>query len=346
MKTSEMFPQKERSLPSFEDVKGHTSIVRLVGRNVVLKKNAGKHVGLCPFHNEKTPSFTVNETKRFFHCFGCGAHGDAFDYLRLAQGMGLHEALEHLAIEAGMVSDHEGRKRPTRQPIAPQAVRDDQDERNRIDFARRKWCEAVALTDSPADVYLRARGLRPGSDGWPPSLRSHPALKHGPTGLLLPALIAAITIWPGRNVVGVHRTFLRMDGRDKAPVSNNKMMLGKCAGGAVRLAPAASELLVCEGIETALGVQQGTGKPVWACLSTGGMKTVILPPEVETVIIAADGDEPGEEAAQEAARRFIAEGRTAKIARPPKGMDFNDMLQLPGNVAVISDNRRRMKANG
>ena len=124
------------------------------------------------------------------------------------------------------------------------------------------------------------------------------------------------------------------------------MMLGKCAGGAVRLAPAMPELLLCEGIETGLSLRQATGKTVWACMSTSGLKSVILPPEVETVIIAADGDEPGEKAAQEAARRFIAEGRTVKIARPPKGMDFNDMLQLPGDVAVISDHRRRIRANG
>ncbi|MCH9051561.1 MAG: hypothetical protein IIA72_10820, partial [Proteobacteria bacterium] len=137
MNVREAFPKKEWSGPSFEDVKARTSMVVLVGRNVALKKNGPDHFGLCPFHNEKTPSFKINEAKRSFHCFGCGAHGDAFDYLRRTQGMELHEALEHLAIEAGMVSDHEGRKRPTRQPIAPQAVRDDQDERNRIDFARR-----------------------------------------------------------------------------------------------------------------------------------------------------------------------------------------------------------------
>ncbi len=57
-----------------------------------------------------------------------------------------------------------------------------------------------------------------------------------------------------------------------------------------------------------------------------------------------DGDEPGEKAAEEAASRFYREGRRVKIARPPKGMDFNDLLQLPSDVAVISDQRRR--ANG
>ena len=80
--------------PSIEDVKERTSIVGLIGRYVALKKHAGKPFGLCPFHNEKTPSFTVNEAKRTFHCFGCEAHGDAFDFLHRAQGMELHRPFE------------------------------------------------------------------------------------------------------------------------------------------------------------------------------------------------------------------------------------------------------------
>ena len=135
-----------------------------------------------------------------------------------------------------------------------------------------------------------------------------------------------------------------MDGKGKAPVTKPKMMIGRCGGAAVRLAPAGPELVLSEGIETGLSVQQATNKPVWATLSTSGLHSIILPPEVKTVIIAADADEKGEEAAQKAAKRFLAEGRTVKIARPPKGMDFNDLLQLPPDVAVISDQRRR--ANG
>ncbi len=113
-------------------------------------------------------------------------------------------------------------------------------------------------------------------------------------------------------------------------------MLGKCAGGAVRLAPAGPELVLSEGIETGLSVQQATGLPVWATLSTSGLRAVILPPATTVVTIAADGDEAGEVAAQAAARRFIAEGRAVKIARPPKGMDFNDLLLKPGNVIPFS----------
>ncbi len=290
----------------------------------------------CPAHDDREPSLSVRDGvdgEPVVNCFaGCGWR-DIKDVLR-ARGL-LPERSNNQAPQ------------PRRYQTPPKALErrpDDAEQQQRTEFALQKWREAVALTDSPAEVYLRERGLKPGPDGWAASLRYHPTLKHGFTGLLLPALIAAVTIWPDRNVVGIHRTFLRADGRGKAPVTKPKMMLGRCGGGAVRLAPAWPELVLSEGLETGLSVQQSTGKPAWAALSTAGLKAVRLPPEVETVIIAADGDKPGEEAAQEAARRFVAEGRTAKIARPPVGMDFNDLLQLPDGVAVISDQRRR--ANG
>jgi phage/plasmid primase-like uncharacterized protein len=137
----------------------------------------------------------------------------------------------------------------------------------------------------------------------------------------------------------VHRTFITVDGSGKAPVGQAKMMLGPCAGGAVRLAPAAEELILAEGIETALSVLQANRKPTWACLSVSGLKAVILPPEVKTVTIAADGDKPGDKAAEEAASRLYREGREVRIARPPHGYDFNDLLRLPENVVPFPGHR-------
>ena len=173
----------------------------------------------CPVHADHAPSLSIRDGvygETVFNCFAGCNWCDIKDALR-ADG---------LLPERGSSNAPE-RRRPPRAAPRP----DDSDQQQRIEFARRKWREAVPLTDSPAEVYLRERGLEPGPDGWPPSLRYHPALKHGPTGLLLPALVAAITIWPSRNVVGVHRTFLRMDGRAKAPVSRPKMMIGRCGGG-------------------------------------------------------------------------------------------------------------------
>jgi DNA primase len=86
-------------------------------------------------------------------------------------------------------------------------------------------------------------------------------------------------------------------------------------------------LMIGEGIETCLAAMQATGSAAWAALSTSGLRSLKLPRDVRDVIILADGDEPGEAAAQVAALRWKREGRRVRIARPPKGMDFNDLLK-------------------
>jgi phage/plasmid primase-like uncharacterized protein len=140
-------------------------------------------------------------------------------------------------------------------------------------------------------------------------------------------MIAAVAVWPERRPCAVHRTFLDPSGR-KAPIEPVRMTLGRCRGGAVRLAEATNVLMVGEGIETCLSAMQATGLPAWAALSTGGLQTLDLPQEVKEIIILADGDEPGEMAAQAAARRWNSGQRRVRIARPPSGMDFNDLLNV------------------
>src|SRR5690348_11017714 len=86
-----------------EDLRGRVSILDVVGRRVRLtRKWRGEATGLCPFHNEKTPSFTVNEDKGFFHCFGCGAHGDVIGFVMRTENLSFPEAVERLANEAGL----------------------------------------------------------------------------------------------------------------------------------------------------------------------------------------------------------------------------------------------------
>jgi DNA primase len=84
--------------------------------------------------------------------------------------------------------------------------------------------------------------------------------------------------------------------------------------------------MVGAGIETCLAAMQATGKPAWAALSTSGLLTLDLPKQVRDVIVLADGDEAGEAAARACALRWKRESRRVRIARPPSGMDFNDML--------------------
>ncbi|MDA8232408.1 MAG: DNA primase [Magnetospirillum sp.] len=85
-----------------EDLRSRVSLAAVVGRRVKLVRKGREHHGLCPFHNEKTPSFTVNEDKGFYHCFGCGAHGDAIGFAMRAGHLSFTEAVETLAAEAGL----------------------------------------------------------------------------------------------------------------------------------------------------------------------------------------------------------------------------------------------------
>ena len=84
------------------ELRSRVGLVDLVGRRVKLVKRGREHTGLCPFHNEKTPSFTVSEDKGFYHCFGCQAHGGAIDFVIATEGLSFPEAVERLAAEAGM----------------------------------------------------------------------------------------------------------------------------------------------------------------------------------------------------------------------------------------------------
>ena len=85
------------------DLLNRVDIVDVVGRYVPLKKGGANFMGLCPFHSEKSPSFTVSPTKQFFHCFGCGAHGTAIGFLIDYSGMGFVDAVKDLAQGVGML---------------------------------------------------------------------------------------------------------------------------------------------------------------------------------------------------------------------------------------------------
>jgi DNA primase len=85
-----------------DEIKSRCNIVDVIGRHVVLKKTGNNHKGLCPFHNEKTPSFVVSEDKQIFTCFGCGATGDVIEFTRRYNNLDFHEAIERLASEYGV----------------------------------------------------------------------------------------------------------------------------------------------------------------------------------------------------------------------------------------------------
>lgn len=85
-----------------DELRARTSLSALIGRSVKLRRAGNEWTACCPFHKEKTPSFTVSDEKGFYHCFGCGAHGDAIRWLSDAKGMEFFDAVRELADAAGM----------------------------------------------------------------------------------------------------------------------------------------------------------------------------------------------------------------------------------------------------
>ena len=96
-----------------EELRGRVSITDIVGRRVrLIRKGRGEATGLCPFHNEKTPSFTVNDKKGFFYCFGCHEKGDAVGFVMKTEGLSFPEAVEKLAREVNLPVPRASETRP------------------------------------------------------------------------------------------------------------------------------------------------------------------------------------------------------------------------------------------
>ena len=192
---------------------------------------------------------------------------------------------------------------------------------NTSDAALALWKSSQPVKNTTAETYLLHRAI---TLSLPSSLRFHPALKHPDTGLKFPTLVAAVQGRQGK-VCGIQRTFLRLDGADKAAVTAPRMCLGTVKGGAVRLAPTTDTVTLTEGVEDALAFQQMTGHPAWAVLGTSGFASFEPPPGIRRIALAPDGDNAGETAISEAAIRLHSMGFGVEIIRPPRGTDWADL---------------------
>ena len=157
--------------PSFlDELRNRISLSGLIGRRVKLARRGREFAGLCPFHHEKTPSFYVVEDKSFFHCFGCGAHGDAIGFAMRADNLDFIEAVEKLAGEAGLVvlqASPQERERAQRQKTLLEAM-----EAAAAFYEERLWAPGGAR----AREYVQGRGLDPQTIrrfrlGWAPDDR-------------------------------------------------------------------------------------------------------------------------------------------------------------------------------
>lgn len=140
-----------------QDLLTRVDVADVVGRYVQLKKGGVNLLGLCPFHNEKSPSFTVSPTKQFYHCFGCGAHGSAITFLMEHTGASFPEAVRSLAGAVGMTVPEENRS-PGQQ--AATARRKEEVSQHTQVLQKAQAHYVAQLRESPAAIrYLQQRGL-------------------------------------------------------------------------------------------------------------------------------------------------------------------------------------------
>lgn len=278
-----------------------------------------------PGHSRKDRSLSLRlEGDRvvWFSHAGDLRHGDVMAYL------GLDQREERPQSRAE-------RERRERERQAAAMVK----EREGLAFCQEVWAGSQPLAGSPADGYLRSRGLdltgcidlrfhpaaprnKPRVQGDArPDLPPHPALL---------ALVRDVTGAPR----GLHATYVRADGGGKAFGDKSRLMFGPVREGAVRLAPPDSRgrLAVGEGIETTASYSRLFGLPGWASLSTAGMKTLRIPAGVHALAIAADNDDGGAglEAANMLAERVRCE---AEVHEAPFGADWGDVWEAQRHVA-------------
>lgn len=141
-----------------DDLLGRVDVVEVVGERVQLKKAGRNFSGLCPFHQEKTPSFTVSADKQFYHCFGCGAHGNALRFLMEYDKLPFPEAVEQLAGRLGLDVPREGAD----DPRAKQREKKRKEGVNLLEVAASFYRERLKMQEGQAaQRYLQGRGLSP-----------------------------------------------------------------------------------------------------------------------------------------------------------------------------------------
>ncbi len=138
-----------------QDLLARVDIVDVVGRYVQLKKGGANYLGLCPFHNEKSPSFTVSPAKQFYHCFGCGVHGSAIGFVMEYSGLSFIEAVRDLAQSHGMVV-------PESEHLLPERVQESKAKSLALaecmKLASDYYKQQLRSSERTID-YLKARGL-------------------------------------------------------------------------------------------------------------------------------------------------------------------------------------------
>ncbi|MCH8808565.1 MAG: DNA primase [Proteobacteria bacterium] len=352
--------------PEFlDDIRARVALAGAVGRRVKLAKRGREHVGLCPFHSEKTPSFTVSEDKGFYHCFGCGAHGDVIGFVMRAEGLSFPEAVERLAGEAGL-------QVPRASPEERATARRRADLYEVVEAAAAWFEERLAGPEgAAARAYLTQRGLTAETVadfrlGYAPDKRGQirsalnargiddgrlaeagliklaEAEADPPRDYFFNRIVFPITDRRGRAIAFGGRAL----GQSRAKYLNSPetplFHKGRVLYNLARARQAAhdtGELVVCEGYMDVIALGQAGFPATVAPLGTALTEEQIaeLWRLADEPLLCFDGDEAGRRAAFRAAERALAllrPGRSLRFAVLPAGEDPDSLVRGQGAAAL------------
>ncbi|MBD3220564.1 DNA primase [bacterium] len=332
-------------------VKDETDIVELVGRYVRLQAAGASYKGLCPFHQEKTPSFHVNPTRQSYKCFGCGAGGDAISFLMELESLTFPEAMETLAraLDIDLASylqpgEDEGEKRAYHRAMAAAseafcaAWQDPRLGRAARDYLtdRGFTLEVLDRFDvgwAPAGDWLRQELERRGV-GVDLAIQAD-LLRRGESGSPF-AYFRDRIMFPIRNVARQVTGFggrLIGPGEPKylnsadSPHFNKSRLLYAFDSARMQIARAKVALLVEGYLDVIALAQAGIGNAVATCGTAFTTEQArLLRRGAQRVIILFDGDAAGRKAAVKTAHACLAAGLEAEIATPPAGQDPADLV--------------------
>jgi DNA primase len=262
--------------PSVAEAKAGVSIVAIINETLPLSRDGQIWRSRCPWHGERTASFTVfpEPSPGHYHCFGCGAHGDVVDWLMKERRMAWGEAMSHMG-----ATPTPSRSQIVTPPAAePQAARSPT-----LAAARQVWAEAVRARGTIVEAYLGGRRLSLPDDA---PIRFHPECQRGPrdrTGcaILAPAMVCLMTDPVSGEPTGVHRTFLTGAGSKAPPITRDdrvlpsKSILGRW--GSIRVPPpneTRGALAISEGLENGMSAQvllEWEWSPIWAAGCQGSI---------------------------------------------------------------------------
>jgi DNA primase len=350
------------SLLDFNDaiiaqIRDATDIVDLIGAVTPLKGSGGRFTGLCPFHREKTPSFNVDRAKGFFHCFGCGAGGDAFKFLALNQRMTFPEALEYLASRSGIEVPRKNKQRdPGRDALI-----------DLLDQTALAWQQALERKPNSAAEYLAQRGIPESTierfgmgyapDSWDFTLnrfaRNFTPQQLEQAGLVLPRKQGNghYDRFRNRLMIPIHGESGKvigfggrsLDGSDpkymnspESPLFAKSTLLYNLHRAKEQIRRTDRAILVegyfdCIALETA-GIG-GVVASMGTSLTSG--QAAVLRRHTRNVVIAYDGDEAGRNAALRAAPIFLAAGMSVGIVDVGSGDDPDTYVKKAGAAAFV-----------